>query len=62
MASTTRNCACWKSGLRLRELEDRRAAIIASIEEQGRMTPPLLDAIMHAEDKTRLEDYTCRIN
>src|SRR5918999_6571461 len=40
----------------LRELEDRRAAIIASIEEQGKMTPELLDAIAHAEDKTRLED------
>jgi uncharacterized protein len=40
----------------LRELEERRAAIVASIEEQGKMTPPLLDAIMHAEDKTRLED------
>ncbi|MBC7574752.1 MAG: RNA-binding transcriptional accessory protein, partial [Herminiimonas sp.] len=40
----------------LRELEDRRAAIIASIEEQNKMTPALLDAIAHAEDKTRLED------
>src|SRR6188472_498292 len=40
----------------LRELEDRRAAIIASIEEQGKMTPELLDAVTHAEDKTRLED------
>lgn len=40
----------------LRELEDRRGAIIASIEEQGKMTPALLDAIVHAEDKTRLED------
>ncbi|MES2024488.1 MAG: Tex family protein [Pseudomonadota bacterium] len=40
----------------LRELEDRRAAIVASIEEQNKMTPVLLDAIMHAEDKTRLED------
>ncbi|MFC0349357.1 Tex family protein [Undibacterium danionis] len=40
----------------LRELEDRRAAIISSIEEQGKMTPALLDAIHHAEDKTRLED------
>jgi uncharacterized protein len=40
----------------LRELEDRRAAIIGSIEEQGKMTPELLDAITHAEDKTRLED------
>src|SRR6476620_3129740 len=40
----------------LRELEDRRAAIIASITEQNKMTPALLDAIAHAEDKTRLED------
>jgi uncharacterized protein len=40
----------------LRELEDRRASIIGSIEEQGKMTPELLDAISHAEDKTRLED------
>lgn len=40
----------------LRELEDRRNAIIISIEEQKKMTPALLDAIMHAEDKTRLED------
>ena len=40
----------------LRELEERRQAIIGSIEEQGKMTPELLDAIVHAEDKTRLED------
>ncbi len=40
----------------LRELESRRSAIIASIEEQGKMTPALLEAISHAEDKTRLED------
>ncbi|SCX96604.1 uncharacterized protein SAMN05216420_101480 [Nitrosospira sp. Nl5] len=40
----------------LRELEDRRAAIIASIEEQGKMTPALLASITQAEDKTRLED------
>ncbi|MDH4234219.1 MAG: RNA-binding transcriptional accessory protein, partial [Gallionella sp.] len=40
----------------LRELEERRAAIIASIGEQGKMTPELLDAISHAADKTRLED------
>jgi uncharacterized protein len=40
----------------LRELEDRRAAIIASITEQNKMTPELLDAVTHAEDKTRLED------
>ena len=40
----------------LRELEDRRKTIVASIEEQGKMTPELLKAIMSAEDKTRLED------
>ncbi len=40
----------------LRELESRRSAIITSIEEQGKMTPVLLDAITHAEDKTHLED------
>ncbi|MFL6718623.1 MAG: Tex family protein [Burkholderiaceae bacterium] len=40
----------------LRELEDRRAAVIGSIEEQGKMTPALLQAISLAEDKTRLED------
>ncbi len=40
----------------LRELEERRAAIIASITEQNKMTPALLDAVTHAEDKTRLED------
>jgi uncharacterized protein len=40
----------------LRELESRRTAIIDSIQEQGKMTPELLNAITHAEDKTRLED------
>ena len=40
----------------LRELEARRTAIISSIEEQGKITPVLLQAITHAEDKTRLED------
>ncbi len=40
----------------LRELEDRRAAIVASITEQGKMTPELLAAISLAEDKTHLED------
>ncbi len=40
----------------LRELEARRTAILASIEEQGKMTPPLKAAILSAEDKTRLED------
>ncbi|MBY0242419.1 MAG: RNA-binding transcriptional accessory protein [Burkholderiaceae bacterium] len=40
----------------LRELEERRAAIVASITEQNKMTPALLEAVLHAEDKTRLED------
>ncbi|MCM0045084.1 MAG: RNA-binding transcriptional accessory protein [Burkholderiaceae bacterium] len=40
----------------LRELEARREAIVASIEEQGKMTPELRVAILSAEDKTRLED------
>jgi uncharacterized protein len=40
----------------LRELEERRAAIIASITEQNKMTPELLKAISLAADKTHLED------
>jgi uncharacterized protein len=40
----------------LRELEDRRASVIASVTEQGKMTPELLQAFSLAEDKTRLED------
>jgi len=40
----------------LRELEERRASIIASINEQGKMTPELLLALSGAEDKTHLED------
>ena len=40
----------------LRELEDRRAAIIPSITEQNKMTPELLTAISLAADKTHLED------
>ena len=40
----------------LRELEKRRLAIIAAIEKQHKMTPELLDAITHTEDKAHLED------
>jgi len=40
----------------LRELEARRAAIVESITEQGKMTPELLKAISLAPDKTQLED------
>ena len=40
----------------LRELEERRIAVIKSIGEQGKMTDALKASIMGAETKTRLED------
>jgi protein Tex len=40
----------------LRELEDRRAAVIKSINEQGKMTPELMAAIDAAPTKQELED------
>ena len=40
----------------LRELEERRAAILASIHEQGKLTPELRAGIEDAETKQRLED------
>jgi len=40
----------------LRELEDRRAVILKSIEEQGKLTPDLAKAVHGADTKTRLED------
>ena len=40
----------------LRELEDRRAAILASIDEQGKLTPELAAQINDAETKQGLED------
>jgi uncharacterized protein len=40
----------------LRELEERRAAILASIESQGKLTPELQAAIEAAVDKAGLED------
>lgn len=40
----------------LRELEDRRAVVIQSIQEQGKMTPQLLAAIQAAPTKQELED------
>ncbi|WP_339489501.1 Tex family protein [Pseudomonas sp. EL_65y_Pfl2_R95] len=40
----------------LRELDDRRASILASIEEQGKLTPELQREINLADSKTRLED------
>ncbi|WP_313450537.1 Tex family protein [Stutzerimonas kunmingensis] len=40
----------------LRELDDRRVSILASIEEQGKLTPELKREIDLADTKTRLED------
>ena len=40
----------------LRELEDRRAAVLKSIEEQGKLTPALRGAIEAAPTKQELED------
>ncbi|MCQ4257966.1 Tex family protein [Stutzerimonas stutzeri] len=40
----------------MRELDDRRASILASIEEQGKLTPELKREIDLADTKTRLED------
>ncbi len=40
----------------LRELEERRAAILASIDEQGKLTGELRDSINAADTKARLED------
>jgi uncharacterized protein len=40
----------------LRELEDRRAAVLASIREQGKLTPELEAQVAEADTKARLED------
>jgi protein Tex len=40
----------------LRELEDRRAVIIKSIQEQGKLTPELLKSLQVVANKTELED------
>ncbi|MEJ2181251.1 MAG: Tex-like N-terminal domain-containing protein, partial [Gammaproteobacteria bacterium] len=40
----------------LRELEDRRATILKSIDEQEKLTPDLKKEILAADTKTRLED------
>lgn len=40
----------------LRELEERRATVLASIEEQGKLTAELKAEIVGAETKQRLED------
>ena len=40
----------------LRELEDRRAAVLSSIDEQGKLTEALRIDILAADTKSRLED------
>ncbi|HEX2834431.1 MAG TPA: Tex family protein [Thermoanaerobaculia bacterium] len=40
----------------LKELDDRRAAILKSIEEQGKLTPELAKTIHDAKTRTALED------
>ncbi|WP_036218151.1 Tex family protein [Marinospirillum minutulum] len=40
----------------LRELEDRRAAIVASVDEQGKLTDALKEQLLLADTKQRLED------
>jgi len=42
--------------LYLRELNDRRAVVLKSIDEQGKLTDALVNTINGAETKTRLED------
>lgn len=40
----------------LRELDERRAAVISSIEEQGKLTDDLRAALLAADTKSRVED------
>ncbi|WP_307856813.1 Tex family protein [Mycolicibacter acidiphilus] len=40
----------------LRELDDRRASVLASIEEQGKLTDDLRAALLTADTKARVED------
>jgi len=40
----------------LRELEDRRATILSSVEEQGKLTDELKAKLLAADSKSRLED------
>src|SRR5512142_2320047 len=40
----------------LRELEERRSAILASVEEQGKLSDALKNDIPSADTKARLED------
>ncbi|XPE63132.1 Tex-like N-terminal domain-containing protein [Shigella flexneri] len=46
----------------LRELEERRQAILKSISEQGKLTDDLAKAINTTLSKTELEDLSCPTN
>lgn len=40
----------------LREMEERRQVILKSVDEQDKLTPELKQALLEADNKTRLED------
>ena len=40
----------------LREMEDRRATVIQSIDQQGKLTDELREALIQADTKQRIED------
>lgn len=40
----------------LREMEARRETVLSSIQEQGKLTPELEQALLEAETRTRIED------
>ena len=42
----------------LRELDQRRSAVLASIEEQGKLTDDLKDALLAADTRARVEDIS----
>lgn len=46
----------------LREMDDRRQTILKSIQEQGKLTPELEQAILSADSKNRLEISICLTN
>ncbi len=46
----------------LQELEARRATILESIQQQGKLTTELKQSILAADNKSRLEDLYCLIN
>lgn len=54
----TRSCVIWKPARYLRELEDRRQAILKSIGEQGKLTEALEKAINGTLSKTELESLS----